>query len=68
MATEISIGDLYRDECDDTTCFVKVNGMAYKDINMETEAENLLTSYLFLSTMKEALLVPNPQIATSNFI
>lgn len=68
MATEMMVGELDRDVCDETTCFIKATAMGYKDIATSTEAENLYNSYLFLSPMKDAKLVQNPVISTSNFV
>ena len=60
MATEIMIGELDRDVCDETTCFIKATAMGYKNTAVGAEANNLYNSYLFLSPMKDAQLVKNP--------
>jgi beta-mannosidase len=68
MATEVKISDLNGDVCDETTCFIKASGMAYKDTTRNVKANNLSNTYLFLSQMKDAQLVANPEISTSNFV
>lgn len=68
MASEVTIGDLTGDICDEATCFIKATGMAYKDDSANIKANNLSNTYLFLSQMKDAQLVPNPVINTSNFV
>ena len=68
MATEVKISDLYGEVCDETTCFIKASGMAYKDDSRNVRANNLYNTYLFSSQMKDAQLAANPEISTSNFV
>lgn len=65
---EMTVGELYSDVCDATTCFIKATAVGYKDISSSIRAENLYNSYLYLSPMKDAKLVQNPQISTNNFV